>query len=246
MFYECDIRGDRLPEGTLCFTFDDGPGRTDGPGEGPRTAELGDYLRSQGVPATFFVVGDAAARHPDILRALRLQGHLIANHTYDHPSLPAFVDRGGDVEDQIVRTDAAIREHVEGPVTFFRAPYGDWRLRGERRSLVAAALNRSPIAARYLGPIGWDVDAGDVGFWRDARPPEECARAYLEAIERSGRGIVLMHDSTADIEAIRARNQALGLVRLLIPVLRRRGFRFVRLDTVPQVARAARMPRSSV
>jgi peptidoglycan/xylan/chitin deacetylase (PgdA/CDA1 family) len=239
MFFDREIRGDRLPQGTLCFTFDDGPGRTDGPGDGPRTAKLGDFLRSQGVPATFFVVGDAADRHPEILRVLRLQGHLVANHTYEHPSLPAFVDRGGDVEEQIARTDAAIRDYVEGPVTFFRAPYGDWRLRGQSRSIVADALNRSAIATRYVGPIGWDIDAGDVGFWRDGRTAEECAHAYLDAIERFGRGIVLMHDSTADIDEIRARNQALGLARELVPELRRRGFRFVRLDMIPQVARAA-------
>jgi hypothetical protein len=80
-----------------------------------------------------------------------------------------------------------------------------------------------------------------VGFWRDDRPAEECARAYLEAIERVGRGIVLMHDSTADIDEIRPRNRSLALARSLVPELRRRGYRFVRLDEIPQVASAARV-----
>jgi hypothetical protein len=48
-----------------------------------------------------------------------------------------------------------------------------------------------------------------------------------------------MHDSTADIDEIRFRNQALGLDRALLPWLRRRGYRFVRLDAVPQVAQRA-------
>jgi peptidoglycan/xylan/chitin deacetylase (PgdA/CDA1 family) len=248
MFLDVNIVGDRLPPGMLCFTYDDGPGRSAGDEDdpGPRTAELGRFLNSQGVPATFFAVGKFASELGDILAELRSLGHLVANHTYDHPSLPAFVHRGGDVHDQLARTDAAIRDHVEGPVTFFRAPYGDWWLRGQRRSIVAAALNRSALAARYVGPIGWDIDAGDVGFWRDGRPTEECARAYLEAIERSGRGIVLMHDSTADIDEIRSRNRALGLARELVPELRCRGFRFMRLDAIPQVARATSVSAQSV
>ena len=243
MFFEHDIRGDRLPPGTLSFTFDDGPGRTDSPGDGPgpRTAELGAYLHAQGVPAAFFAVGKFAVEGGDILSGLRSLGHLVANHTFDHPSLPAFVASGADAPGQLARTDDAIRDHVEGPVTLFRAPYGDWRLRGQARSNVAAALNRSPLATSHVGPIGWDIDAGDVGFWRDGRSATECAEAYLEAIERAGRGIVLLHDSTADIDEIRPRNRALGLVRALVPELRRRGYRFVRLDAVPQVASAARV-----
>lgn len=243
MFFEVEIVGDRLPPGTLCLTYDDGPGRTEGgaDGPGPRTADLGAYLHSQGVPATFFAVGKFASESGDILAALRSHGHLVANHTFDHPSLPAFVAGGGDAPGQLVRTDAAIRDHIECSVTFFRAPYGDWRLKGQTRSNVAASLNRSLPASGHVGPIGWDIDAGDVGFWRDGRSAAECARAYLEAIERAERGIVLMHDSTADIDEIRPRNQALGLARTLVPELRRRGYRFVRLDAVPQVASAARV-----
>jgi peptidoglycan/xylan/chitin deacetylase (PgdA/CDA1 family) len=243
MFFDVDIVGDRLPPGTLCFTYDDGPGRTEG-GEddpGPRTGELGAFLHSEGVPASFFAVGKNASEFGCILAGLRSHGHLVANHTYDHLSLPAFVAGGGDVRGQLARTDEVIRDHVEGRATFFRAPYGDWRLKGQVRSNVAADLNRSALATNHVGPIGWDIDAGDVGFWRDGRPAEECVRAYLEAIECTGRGIVLMHDSTADIDEIRLRNRALGLARGLVPELRRRGYRFMRLDAVPQVASAARV-----
>jgi peptidoglycan/xylan/chitin deacetylase (PgdA/CDA1 family) len=243
MFFELNIVGDRLPPGVLCFTYDDGPGQSEG-GEddpGPRTAELGAFLHSEGVPATFFAVGKSASVFGDILAGLKSHVHLVANHTFDHPSLPAFVAKGGDALGQLGRTDLAIRDHVEGRVTFFRPPYGDWRLRGQARSNVAAHLNRSATARSHVGPIGWDIDAGDVGYWRDGRPVEECAQAYLEAIERAGRGIVLMHDSTADIVEIRQRNRALRLARVLVPELRRRGYRFARLDAIPQVASAARV-----
>ena len=248
MFHNNDIVADRLPSGTLCFTYDDGPGQVDPghDGPGPRTAELGEYLHSQGVPATFFAVGKFAETSGAILAGLRSRGHLVANHTFDHPSLPAFVARGGDVIDQLARTNSAIGPYAQGPLTFFRAPYGDWRLRGETLSNVARVLNRSAMSSSFVGPIGWDIDAGDVGFWRDGRSAVDCGRAYLEAIQSAGRGIVLMHDSTADIDEIRIKNQALGLAHWLVPRLRRLGFRFVRLDEVPQVVSAMKVSFQAV
>ena len=241
MFFDHEILGDRLPPRVLCLTYDDGPGQTDGDPDlpGPRTAELGAYLRSEGVAATFFAVGKFASQHGAILTGLRWAGHLVANHTFDHPSLPIFEARGGDVADELARTTRALEPGLDGGPWFFRPPYGDWRLKGQAASNVAARLNASPLASTHVGPIGWDIDAGDVGFWRDGRPYEECAAAYLEVIERVGRGIVLMHDSTADIDEIRPKNQALGLARTLVPELLRRGYRFVRLDQVPQIAAAA-------
>ena len=103
MFHNNDIVADRLPPGTLCFTYDDGPGQADpgSDGPGPRTAEIGEYLHSQGVPAAFFAVGKFAETSGEILAGLRSRGHLVANHTFDHPSLPAFVVRGGDVINQL-------------------------------------------------------------------------------------------------------------------------------------------------
>jgi peptidoglycan/xylan/chitin deacetylase (PgdA/CDA1 family) len=248
MFFDTNIVGSLLPRGTLCFTYDDGPGQTDGDDDapGPRTAELGAFLAREGVPATFFAVGKFAVEQGAILSGLRARGHLVANHTFSHPSLPAFVGQRGDVEHELAETDRAIREHVATDRIYFRAPYGDWWLRGEHRSNVASALNRSALAADHVGPIGWDIDAGDVGFWRDDQTADECAEAYLRVIAAHECGIVLMHDSTADVEAIRLRNRALGLARRLIPTLRRQGYRFVRLDSVPQVASAARVDRQSI
>jgi peptidoglycan/xylan/chitin deacetylase (PgdA/CDA1 family) len=49
MFFHVDIKGDRLPDRTLCLTFDDGPG--------PRTLEIGQYLYTRKISATFFTIG---------------------------------------------------------------------------------------------------------------------------------------------------------------------------------------------
>jgi peptidoglycan/xylan/chitin deacetylase (PgdA/CDA1 family) len=239
MFFDADITGDRLPPKTLCLTFDDGPGKTDGDGPGPRTEAIGAYLFEQGIPATFFVVGKCLDGLEHVLDRLNGQGHLLANHTFDHPDLTRDVSDAQGLVDQLIRTDERIRTHNDGKTVFFRPPYGAWRPSGSAASVVARRLNESHRLAGYVGPIMCDVGGGDWAYWRDCRSPQECARDYLDQIERAGRGIVLMHDSTADIDEVRRRNQTYQLTTELIPLLKAKGYRFVRLDAVPQVASAA-------
>jgi peptidoglycan/xylan/chitin deacetylase (PgdA/CDA1 family) len=245
MFFDSDVRGRDLPPQTLCLTYDDGPG--------VGTAALGRFLHEQGVGATFFVIGRHAEGQADLLRQLAAWGHLIGNHTYTHPGLVALALAGGDVVGELTRTEEVIREHIAGGRVLFRAPYGNWREKqapgsphDRPTSIVAALLNRSPRLQNHVGPINWDISAADYEFWDRGAGAEECAAAYLEKIERVGRGIVLMHDSCAE-ERPRANNRTTEVTRLLVPVLKEKGYRFVRLDEVPQVrsALAAAQPQSA-
>lgn len=61
------------------LTIDDGPD----PASTPRVLEL---LREHGAKATFFVIGENVARHPDLARRIVAEGHSIGNHTQTHPS----------------------------------------------------------------------------------------------------------------------------------------------------------------
>lgn len=246
MFFDRDIKGDRLPPGTLCLTYDDGPGHTGGSGPGPRTLELGHYLFEEGIQATFFVVGRHVEHHGDVLRSLQAWGHLIGNHTYSHPGLVALAEAGGDVIGEVAKTDALIRRYVLSPVVFFRAPYGNWRQKeapdsqvDKPASIVATILNGSGKFEDSIGPINWDISAADYDYWRRGASAEECATAYLEKIEQLGRGIVLMHDSSEE-EAVRRNNRTLETTQRIVPVLKERGYHFVRLARIPQVQEAVR------
>ena len=253
MFFDDDIRGDRLPPGTVCLTYDDGPGESEGSGPGPHTRELGRYLRDEGVQATFFVVGRHVELHRESVIALDGWGHLVGNHTFSHPPLVALAESGGDVVGEVGRTDELLRSIVGGPVCYFRAPYGNWRQSvelspGYRRdlpwSILASLLNATGRFSHVVGPIGWDVDGGDWACWRMGISPEEAARRHIAMVDRAGGGVILMHDSSEDGN-LRARNKTLLMTRLMIPELKRRGYRFVRLDEVPQV-RTAALVRSQV
>jgi peptidoglycan/xylan/chitin deacetylase (PgdA/CDA1 family) len=231
------ILGTSLPPMTLCLTFDDGPGETSGSGPGPHTLKLAEYLSAQGVPATFFMVGKHAEQFFSLPPRIRNLGHLVANHTYDHPQLVEFLAGGGDLIDQVSRADAVLRNSIDGPTIFFRAPYGTWS------NDVALTLNNNlAVAMGHVGPILWDIDGGDWYHWKEGHSPQFAADVYLRAIQLAGRGIVLMHDSTADIDVVKQLNRTLSMIQILIPALKAQGYRFVRLDAVPDVVAAVQRP----
>src|SRR5438094_816978 len=68
------------PGRRVALTFDDGPD--------PRwTPKIAAILRRNHVPATFFVIGSEAARHPDLVRLLVRDGNELGNHTFTHVAL---------------------------------------------------------------------------------------------------------------------------------------------------------------
>ncbi len=69
----------------IALTFDDGPNAT-------LTPKLLDLLAARHLKATFFVVGQNAADHPDILKRAVREGHEIGNHSWSHPNLAKMSD----------------------------------------------------------------------------------------------------------------------------------------------------------
>lgn len=131
----------RSPDSAVALTFDDGPH----PEQTPRVLEL---LSSFGVVATFFVVGQKAARHPDIVRRIAREGHAIGNHGWSHRSLNLL--RRASIDDEIVRCQDAIATITGRAPRTIRPPYG-------RRDF------RTNLAFRRHGlqPVLWSVDSHD-------------------------------------------------------------------------------------
>ena len=253
MFFYAPIWGSRLPDKVLCLTFDDGPddlgvalaGKdVHTQSAGPQTLNLAKFLHEQGVPATFFVLGERAKESLDTLVALRDMGHLIGNHTDCHPNLVDAVANGVNPVPHVLATDILIRNTLFSKAaffseaTFFRPPFGKWRHSGGQFSQIADPLNKETLLSRCIGPVHWDIDSRDWACWRDGLSVESCAEQCLESIEKKGRGIILLHDSNFE-EEIRSNNNTYALCRIIIPELQKRGYRFVRLDAIPHVASAA-------
>jgi len=225
---------------TIALTFDDGPNA--------HTGEVLDALKEMHVKATFFIVGNQAHRHPEILARIAREGHLLANHSATHAFLGSrydanpdmLLDQLRDVHDQIAPLMAPTDKF------YFRAPYGAWK------SAHAAILNADPVLRNYVGPIYWDIggdismnregyvmSAGDWDCWHLKWSARTCAKGYSREIRRKDGGVVLMH-------AIHLRSA--DLVRQVVPALIEEGYKFVRLDEMPQYRQyeTPKMPGSDV
>src|ERR1700730_11689831 len=107
-------RGPRL-SGKVVLTFDDGPD----PAHTPRVL---DVLATHGIKASFFLIGERAAREPAVARRIADEGHDLGNHTWSHRSL--WLSGPRETARPVVEGHAAIAEAVGVAPRFFRPPWG--------------------------------------------------------------------------------------------------------------------------
>jgi len=175
--------------GVLHLTFDDGP-------DPAWTPALLDILARHQARATFFELGAKASAHPDLVAAVRAQGHTIGNHSWSHPE---FTKIGPDaVRDQVARTDAAL-----GTPPCVRPPFG---------SLTASIRGALEASGKHV--VMWDVDTRD---WSLPGAPAIAERIVAGA--RPG-AIILLHDGGND------RSQTLAGVDHALGILAAAGWRF--------------------
>ncbi|GAB6932611.1 polysaccharide deacetylase family protein [Calditerricola satsumensis] len=97
----------------VALSFDDGPDLT-------FTPRILDVLREHGVKATFFVVGNRVAAHPDVVKRMVREGHVVANHSWDHPNLAKMSPE--KVRMQLVRAEDVIFRVAGYRPKLFRPP----------------------------------------------------------------------------------------------------------------------------
>lgn len=187
-----------MTEKCMALTFDDGPD----PETTPRVLEA---LARHGMRATFFMVGERAARHPDLVARIAAEGHEIGNHSWDHPSLPTLPM--GQITEQITRTRAALAPHGG---TLLRPPYGD-------------QSDASYFAARRLGyrVVIWSVVGRD---WLD-HDAETIAGNILAGAAPGA--IALLHDTLYSFAEPGHRDRAPMIDALSLLAARLPEYRFV-------------------
>ncbi len=120
------------------LTFENGPDKH-------VTPRVLDILAEAGIKATFFVIGQKARTHPDLIRRIHAAGHAIGNHTLDHPPF-RFNRSWAYWQKQIGETQNIVADITGQPPVLFRPPLGY-----KTRSMAAAAREmRLPM-------IGWTV-----------------------------------------------------------------------------------------
>lgn len=155
----------RIPvtDQSVFLTFDDGP-----------TPEVTHWVLEQlagyNAKATFFLIGKNVVQYPEIVEAIKLEGHAIGNHSYNH-------------EKGWATPDAAYHASVEKTnnllhTPLFRPPYG--RI---KKSQIAALAPQYKI-------IMWDVLSHD---YDHRLSPQNCINNVMENVQPGS--IIVFHDS---------------------------------------------------
>jgi peptidoglycan/xylan/chitin deacetylase (PgdA/CDA1 family) len=150
----------------------------------------------------FFVIGRNAARSPDTLKRAINDGHLIGNHTWNHPWLPTKSEK--QITDELTQTNTIIQKYTNKPVRYARPPYGAIDNKTYR---VYKSLS--------LSAVFWSVDTRD---WADRNASIVCNRVVAGA--RSG-GIVILHD---------IHQSTVQATQCIIDNLKKRNYSFVTVD----------------
>lgn len=182
----------------VALTYDDGPDE--------HTGALLDVLKAEGVQASFFCIGQQIEKRPDMVRRIHDEGHLLGNHTYDHPNL--MTRSAAATREQLARTEKRIRDIVpDYQPRFWRPPFG---YRAPWTVSVARRLG--------LSSVMWSINP------RDFQDPgaDVIVQRTMDVLQPGI--VILLHDG------IGPRPQTIEATRELIRQVRARNYEFVRLD----------------
>jgi peptidoglycan/xylan/chitin deacetylase (PgdA/CDA1 family) len=182
------------PRPELWLTIDDGPDETD-------TPQLLDLLDRHGARATFFVIGERAARFPHLIAEIVRRGHEIGHHTHTHPAATFWCATPARLDAELDLALATLARSGVRP-RWFRAPVGIKNL----------LLNRA-LARRGLHYVGWTIRSGD------CLPQTPARFAARNAARLQPGAILLVHEGASVPAALRVHGLA-----LLLPEIARRGF----------------------
>ena len=93
-----------------------------------------------------------------------------------------------------------------------------------------------------MGPIHWDITGNDFYYWQNNLSIEEALNYYVEEIFKLKKGIVVMHDDTADMDQIRPSNKTFELTCKLVEKLKTENFNFIRLDEIENFKHLSQVP----
>lgn len=149
---------------TIAITFDDGPG--------PYTKQLLAGLKERDVKAAFFVIGENAVLHKDILKQMKEEGHLIGNHTFSHVGLDQISEKNLDQE--ILSVNRLLESVTGEPVRYIRPPYG-------KRTTKYSCINHMTNVLWNIDPLDWSIQE------------KERIKEHILSHAKDG-GIIILHD----------------------------------------------------
>lgn len=197
----CDVVTDFVTDQKeVWLTIDDGPDAQD-------TPAILDLLKVHGAKATFFMIGERAARYPDIVEQVIAAGHSIGTHTHTHPMRTYWIAGRRRVCQELDHSLAVLNRPNQA-VALYRSPVGFKNF-----------FLRRALLERGLQCVAWTIRSGD-GLGKDPA-------AIVARVERELRpgAILLMHEGGTVAPKVRVE-----AIRGVLEMLKREGYRCVLPD----------------
>ncbi|HEY3266351.1 MAG TPA: polysaccharide deacetylase family protein [Armatimonadota bacterium] len=193
---------------TIALTFDDGP-------HPKMVGRILAILGRNHVRATFFVVGQSALAHPDLVRAEVAAGHQVSNHTFHHARMNMVLP--SLAEPEIAACDAAISRITHRRAdAYFRPPGGE-----VNPNLMDVCRRLGKTVVMYSDD---PQDFKNLG--------EDVLLQRLLANAKPG-GIILLHDNV---------KQTIHILPTLIASLKARGYTFVTISQLDAARKPSTAP----
>ena len=176
--YNAAYLGDTT-EKVLYLTFDAGY-------ENGCTAKILDVLKKHQVPAAFFLVGNYMETHPDLVKRMAREGHIVGNHTMHHPDMSKIEEL------------SAFQKELEGVEKLYRDITGE-ELPKYYRPPQGIYNGKNLEMAQKLGykTVFWSLAYVD---WNNDKQPT-AEYAFGKLLPRTHNGAVVLLHSTSKTNA---------------------------------------------
>lgn len=193
-------------EKIVWLTIDDGPCAED-------TPQILNLLDQYGAKATFFMIGQRAAAHPETVREVLARGHSVGNHTLTHPKADFWIASLARTRVEVDGCSQILRD-AGAKVEWYRSPVG-----------IKNIWLRRVLRENDLRCVAWSIRSGDaLGKSADTL----VARVLCEL--RPG-SIILMHEGPLVSKFVH-----LCAIEQVLAGLKERGYRCVLPDAAFKLA----------
>ena len=180
------------------LTFDEGY-------EAGYTPQILDTLKTNDVKAAFFITGHYLNTQPELVKRMIDEGHIVGNHTVNHPSMP---DLDNDkLKEEITKLHTAVFEKFGYEMKYLRPPKGEF---SQRTLHLTKSLGYTTVM--------WSFAYDD---WDESKQGRETYAKEKVLSNLHNGAVILLHSNSKD---------NCNILDEIIKEIKKQGYEFKTLD----------------
>lgn len=180
------------------LTFDEGY-------EAGYTPQILDTLKANDVKAAFFITGHYLNTQPELVKRMIDEGHIVGNHTVNHPSMP---DLDNDkLKEEITKLHTAVFEKFGYEMKYLRPPKGEF---SQRTLHLTKSLGYTTVM--------WSFAYDD---WDESKQGRETYAKEKVLSNLHNGAVILLHSNSKD---------NCNILDEIIKEIKKQGYEFKTLD----------------